>query len=67
MAGRTTKSRDAASKARVALEAVRGEKTIAQIASEYGVLYRSRVFWTLFLLSHTNQFLKLNIILNYFF
>lgn len=34
---RTTKSKDAAFKARVALEAVKGEKTIAQIASEYGV------------------------------
>jgi len=34
---RSTKPRDAAFKARVALEAVRGDKTIAQIASEYGV------------------------------
>lgn len=34
---RTTKSKDPAFKARVALEAVKGEKTIAQIASEYGV------------------------------
>ncbi len=34
---RSTKSRDATFKARVALEAVRGEKTISQIASEYGV------------------------------
>lgn len=31
------KRHDAAFKARVALEAVKGEKTIAQIASEYGV------------------------------
>lgn len=31
------KGHDAAFKARVALEAVKGEKTIAQIASEYGV------------------------------
>lgn len=31
------KSHDAAFKAKVALEAVKGEKTITQIASEYGV------------------------------
>lgn len=31
------KNHDAAFKAKVALEAVKGEKTIAQIASEYGV------------------------------
>ncbi|NLN60097.1 MAG: transposase, partial [Deltaproteobacteria bacterium] len=31
------RSHDAAFKVRVALEALRGEKTIAQIASEYGV------------------------------
>lgn len=31
------KSHDAAFKAKVALEAVKGEKTLAQIASEYGV------------------------------
>lgn len=31
------KKHDAAFKAKVALEAVKGEKTIAQIASEYGV------------------------------
>lgn len=31
------KNYDAAFKAKVALEAVKGEKTIAQIASEYGV------------------------------
>ncbi len=31
------KSHDGAFKARVALEAVKGEKTIAQIATEYGV------------------------------
>lgn len=31
------KNHDAALKAKVALEAVKGEKTIAQIASEYGV------------------------------
>jgi len=34
---RTTKSKDASFKARVALEAIRGEKTVAQIASEYDV------------------------------
>ena len=32
-----TKARDAAFKAKVAFEAARGEKTIAQLASEYGV------------------------------
>jgi len=37
MAGNMRRSHDAAFKARVALEALRGEKTIAQIASEYGV------------------------------
>lgn len=37
MMTRTTKSKDAAFKAILALEAVKGEKTIAQIASEYGV------------------------------
>lgn len=31
------KTRDSTFKAKVALEAVRGEKTIAQISSEYGV------------------------------
>jgi len=31
------KKHDAAFKARVALEAIKGEKTMAQIASEYGV------------------------------
>jgi len=31
------RNHDAAFKARVALEAVKGEKTIAEIASEYGV------------------------------
>ena len=31
------KNHDAAFKAKVALEAIKGEKTIAQIASEYGV------------------------------
>ena len=31
------KNHDAAFKAKVALEAVRGEKTLSQIASEYGV------------------------------
>jgi putative transposase len=31
------RNHDAAFKAKVALEAVKGEKTIAQIASEYGV------------------------------
>ncbi len=31
------KKHDAAFKARIALEAIKGEKTTAQIASEYGV------------------------------
>lgn len=31
------KKHDAAFKAKVALEAVRGEKTIAQLSSDYGV------------------------------
>lgn len=35
--GNTRKRYNAALKARVALEAVKGEKTIAQLASEYGV------------------------------
>ena len=35
--GKTTKSRDEAFKAKVAFEAAMGEKTIAQLASEYGV------------------------------
>ncbi len=35
--GKTTKSRDAALKAKIAFEAAKGEKTIAQLASEYGV------------------------------
>jgi len=34
---RSTKSRDATFKARAALEAVRGERTISQILSEYGL------------------------------
>ena len=37
MAENMRKSHDAAFKARVALEAIRGEKTMAQISSEYGV------------------------------
>jgi len=37
MVRNTRRSHDAAFKARVALEALKGEKTIAQIASEYGV------------------------------
>lgn len=37
MARNMRRSHDAAFKARVALEAIRGEKTIAQIATEYGV------------------------------
>ena len=37
MARNMRRSHDAAFKARVALEAIRGEKTIAQIAAEYGV------------------------------
>jgi len=36
-AGEMKKKHDAAFKARVALEAIKGEKTMAQIASEYGV------------------------------
>jgi putative transposase len=36
--GKTTKSRrDAALKAEIAVEAAKGEKTITQLASEYGV------------------------------
>ena len=35
--GNIRKTHDAAFKARVALEAVRGEKTMAQLSSEYGV------------------------------
>lgn len=35
--GRIEKKYDVALKARVAIEAVRGDKSIAQIASEYGV------------------------------
>jgi len=35
--GRRRKTHDAAFKARVALEAVKGEKTLAQLAGEYGV------------------------------
>jgi transposase-like protein len=35
--GKTTKSRDAALKAKIAFEAARGEKTITQLAGEYGV------------------------------
>ena len=35
--GKVRKNHDAAFKARVALEAIKGEKTIAQLASEYGV------------------------------
>lgn len=34
---KSTKPRDAALKAKVAFEAAKGEKTIAQLASEYGV------------------------------
>jgi putative transposase len=37
MASMKRKQYEAAFKARVALEAVKGEKTIAQVASEYGV------------------------------
>jgi transposase-like protein len=37
MAKKMRKSYDAAFKARVALEAVKGEKTMAQLSSEYGV------------------------------
>ncbi len=35
--GKTTRARDGVLKAKVALEAAKEEKTIAQIASEYGV------------------------------
>ena len=35
--GKRRKTHDAAFKARVALEAVKGEKTIAQLGGEYGV------------------------------
>ena len=35
--GKNRRTLDAAFKAKVALEAVRGEKTIAQLASQYGV------------------------------
>ena len=35
--GKTTKAHDSALKAKVALEAIKGEKTIAQLASEYRV------------------------------
>jgi transposase-like protein len=35
--GKTTKARDAALKAKIAFEAAKGEKTISQLASEYGV------------------------------
>jgi putative transposase len=35
--GKIRKNHDAGLKARVALEAIKGEKTIAQLASEYGV------------------------------
>jgi putative transposase len=35
--GRVRRKHDAAFKARVALQAVKGEKTIAQLSSEYGV------------------------------
>lgn len=37
MASMKRKQYEAAFKARVALEAVKGEKTVAQVASEYGV------------------------------
>ena len=37
MAKQMRKSYDAAFKAKVALEAVKGEKTMAQLSSEYGV------------------------------
>jgi putative transposase len=37
MARNMRRSHDAAFKARVALEALKGEKTVAQISSEYGV------------------------------
>ena len=35
--GKIRKNHDAVFKSRVALEAIKGEKTIAQLASEYGV------------------------------
>ena len=37
MAGNMRKNHDSAFKAKVALEATKGEKTMAQISSEYGV------------------------------
>lgn len=37
MAGNMRKNHDSAFKAKVALEAIKGEKTMAQISSEYGV------------------------------
>lgn len=44
--GKTTKSRDGVIKAKVALEAIKGEKTIAQLASEYGVHPNQIGQWT---------------------
>jgi putative transposase len=35
--GKTTKTRDAALKAKIAFEVAKGEKTISQLASDYGV------------------------------
>lgn len=37
MAGNMRKNHDSAFKAKVALEAIKGERTMAQISSEYGV------------------------------
>jgi hypothetical protein len=51
--GKTTKSRDAALKAKTAFEAAKGEKTIMQLASEYVVhpnqpagraIYKQRIY-----------------------
>jgi hypothetical protein len=52
--GKTTKSRDAALKAKIAFEAARGEKTISQLAGEYGVHpLQGRIY-----ASCTSKFLK---------
>ncbi len=45
MASKKRRQYEAAFKARVALEAVKGEKTIAQVASEYGVHPNQIVKW----------------------
>ncbi|MBI5587905.1 MAG: hypothetical protein HY889_06010 [Deltaproteobacteria bacterium] len=45
------KNHDAAFKAKLALEAVKGEKTTARIASEYGVHPNRIGRWTVLILS----------------